>query len=71
MDTSTKTKNTSKCVCMSDKRKTLMTLNEAIKHALEKAGNENTPCEKQHGQLACWLKELKMFRSKYGICDIK
>lgn len=39
-----------------------MTLDEAIKHAEEKAGN--CECGKEHAQLASWLKELKAARAE-------
>ena len=42
----------------------MMTLNEAIRHAEEKACG-NTECAEECGQLAEWLKELKELRSAY------
>ena len=41
----------------------MMTLNEAIRHAEEKACG-NTGCAEEYGQLAEWLKELKWRRVK-------
>jgi uncharacterized integral membrane protein len=36
-----------------------MTLEEAIKHAEDKAKElENTPCGRQHEQLAIWLRKV-------------
>jgi len=43
---------------------TLMTLDEAIQHCVEK-GNDCTECGEEHLQLAEWLKELKFFRAWY------
>ena len=40
-----------------------MTLDDAIKHAEEKAYG-NTECAEEHKQLAEWLKELKWRRVK-------
>lgn len=40
-----------------------MSLDEAIKHAEEKANGKNCCCE-EHAQLAEWLKELKFRRSE-------
>jgi hypothetical protein len=39
-------------------------INEAIKHSLEIASDENTckECKDQHKQLAVWLEELKNAR---------
>ena len=39
-----------------------MTLDEAIEHAKEVAGNCDTQCAKDHYQLALWLEELKNLR---------
>lgn len=36
-----------------------MTLDEAIIHCLDKAGDCNTECEKDHAQLAYWLQSYK------------
>lgn len=46
-----------------------MTLNEAIKHALEKASDKHCSieCRKDHAQLAHWLKELKQFKEKQPV----
>ena len=41
----------------------MMTLNEAIRHAEEKACG-NTGCAEEYGQLTEWLKELKWRRVK-------
>lgn len=41
-----------------------MTLNDAIKHALEKAKGDCN-CSKDHAQLADWLKELKDLKKIY------
>ena len=41
----------------------MMTLDEAIKHAEEKACG-NTECAEEHKQLTEWLKELKWRRVK-------
>ena len=41
----------------------MMTLNEAIRHAEEKACG-NTACTEEYRQLAEWLKELKWRRVK-------
>ena len=41
----------------------MVTLDEAIKHAEEKACG-NTGCAEEHRQLAEWLKELKWRRVK-------
>jgi len=38
-----------------------MRLEEAIKHAEEKS-SEDTPCGRDHKQLAKWLRELKELR---------
>jgi len=40
----------------------MMTLDEAIAHSEEKAGDCSTECRREHRQLARWLRELKMFR---------
>ena len=42
----------------------MMTLNEAIRHAEEKACG-NTGCAEEYGQLAKWLRELSELRSFY------
>ena len=42
----------------------MMTLDEAIKHAEEKACG-NTACAEEYRQLAEWLKELRDLRSAY------
>ena len=39
-----------------------LTLDEAIKHAEERASLSCDECAKQHRQLAEWLKELKQYR---------
>lgn len=40
-----------------------MKLEEAILHCEEVSQNcNNAECALEHAQLACWLKELKMFR---------
>ena len=44
-----------------------MTLNEAIRHAEEKACG-NTGCAEEHRQLAEWLKELKELRVQMSMC---
>ncbi len=42
-----------------------MSLDDAIKHAREKAKELGcTPCAKEHEQLAEWLQELKELRKK-------
>lgn len=41
-----------------------MTLDEAIKHAEEKATDSNCCCREEHKQLAEWLKELQERRQK-------
>lgn len=41
-----------------------MTLDEAIEHCEEKS-QCGTACGMEHKQLAEWLRELKVFRSKY------
>lgn len=43
---------------------TLMTLDEAIQHCIEKSGG-CTQCAKEHQQLKFWLEELKFFRAWY------
>ncbi|MDR2891563.1 MAG: hypothetical protein LBV80_00530 [Deltaproteobacteria bacterium] len=44
-----------------------MTLDEAIKHAWEKAfDNANTVCGKEHLALAQWLSELKYLRVEHA-----
>ena len=43
----------------------MMTLNEAIRHAEEKACG-NTGCAEEYRQLAEWLKELKELRFLQG-----
>ncbi|MBO6304328.1 MAG: hypothetical protein J6M62_04490 [Selenomonadaceae bacterium] len=40
-----------------------MTLDEAIKHAEEKA-RECGKCAEEHRELAAWLKELKWYRER-------
>lgn len=40
----------------------LMTLDEAIKHAEERASLSCDECAEQHRQLAEWLKELKQYQ---------
>ena len=42
----------------------MMTLNEAIRHAEEKACG-NTGCAEEYRQLGEWLRELKDLRSAY------
>lgn len=42
----------------------MMTIDEAIKHAQEVAGESCTDCAKEHGQLARWLMELKQRRKR-------
>lgn len=41
-----------------------MTLDEAIKHSLERAEQDCTECANEHKQLAEWLVELKELREK-------
>lgn len=41
-----------------------MSLDEAIKHAEEKANDKDCCCRAEHAQLAEWLKELKFRRSE-------
>ena len=41
-----------------------MTLDEAIKHAEEKAKLGCSECAKEHRELAAWLKELKWYRER-------
>lgn len=43
---------------------TLMTLDEAIQHCIEKSEGY-TQCAKEHQQLRFWLEELKFFRAWY------
>lgn len=43
---------------------TLMTLDEAIQHCIEKS-EECTQCAKEHQQLRFWLEELKFLRGWY------
>lgn len=43
----------------------LMTLDEAIKHAEERASLSCDECAEQHRQLAEWLKELKQYREYF------
>lgn len=40
-----------------------LTLDEAIKHCEDVARSEDTPCAKNHRQLACWLTELQRLRA--------
>lgn len=42
-----------------------MTLDEAIKHCLERAEQDCTDCADEHKQLAEWLIELKQFRGQH------
>lgn len=46
-----------------------MTLEEAIEHAKQVAGNETTclECRNEHEQLAAWLLELKDLRKKVSV----
>ena len=48
----------------------MMTLDEAIEHAREKA-NGCGECAKEHQQLAEWLEELKQFRESYNDLKVK
>lgn len=41
-----------------------MRLDEAIKHAEERAKMDCSDCAKEHRQLAKWLRELKLLRGK-------
>ena len=41
-----------------------MILDEAVKHAQERANQDCTECVKEHQQLAEWLLELKDFRAE-------
>ena len=43
----------------------LMTLDEAIKHAEERASLSCDECAEQHRQLAEWLKELRQYREYF------
>lgn len=45
----------------------MLTLEQAIKHALEKSTDKNTcrECQKEHAQLAKWLEELQILRRRY------
>lgn len=48
-----------------DEEGKMMTIDEAIKHAKEIAGNsECIECAEEHEQLASWLEELKELREK-------
>jgi hypothetical protein len=40
-----------------------MDLNEAIAHADQRAGACETECQREHAQLAEWLRELAAFRA--------
>lgn len=54
---------TSPCCSLEDESP--MSIEEAIKHAEEKASElGNTPCGKQHLQLAIWLRELQELRKE-------
>ena len=46
-----------------------MTLDEAIKHAFEKAEDKkcSADCREDHRQLGIWLKELKDFKAKQPV----
>ena len=44
----------------------LMTLDEAIKHAEERASLSCDKCADEHRQLAEWLKELKQYREMFN-----
>lgn len=48
----------------------MLTLDEAIKHCekkvIEQVSCSNIKCSGEHKQLAEWLKELKVYRKKYG-----
>ena len=48
----------------------LMTLDEAIKHAEERASLSCDECAEQHRQLAEWLKELKQYREYFKGCRL-
>lgn len=61
-----------------------MTLEEAIIHCIEKSENCKTECQKEHKQLAEWLKdykrikdneniklEVKYFDDEFEVCRIK
>ena len=46
----------------------MMTLDEAIEHSTEKAANEKCKhCAEEHAQLALWLMELRVYKSKYEL----
>ena len=45
----------------------MMTIEEAILHAEERAKEASCKeCADQHRQLALWLRELKMYRERFG-----
>ena len=48
----------------------MITLDEAIKHCEEVANNKCSECGRQHKQLATWLKELKLYKEKFGTLNI-
>lgn len=43
-------------------KENLLTLDEAIMHAKERSSN--TPCGREHVQLAAWLEELREYRNE-------
>ena len=44
-----------------------MTLEEAIIHCIEKSENCKTECQKEHKQLAEWLKDYKRIKDNENI----
>lgn len=57
-------KNTMEETLCNTAPQSLMTLDEAIQHCIEK-GEGCTKCAKEHQQLRFWLEELKFFRAWY------
>ena len=47
-----------------------MTLDEAIKHCEEVAGNACVECAEDHRQLAIWLCELRLYRMHGTVAKI-
>lgn len=47
-----------------------MTLDEAIKHAQERANSDCTECSKEHQQLVDWLTEYKHIRDFDSVLDV-
>ena len=44
-----------------------MTLEEAIIHCIEKSENCKTECQKEHKQLAEWLKDYKRIKDNENV----